>query len=120
MESKLEALRGGSPAAGPHTCAHRSWSSLQTAFRETFPDRAAGKELKSSSRADFSSSASASNSSRVLPARTRDPSHSQKAVATCRRYSFRSSSEFRRYSPQLFGYVMDRAFELGALDCYLT
>ena len=23
-------------------------------------------------------------------------------------------------SPQLFGYVMDRAFELGALDCYLT
>ena len=23
-------------------------------------------------------------------------------------------------SPQLFGYVMDRAFEIGALDCYLT
>ena len=23
-------------------------------------------------------------------------------------------------SPQLFGYVMDRAFEMGALDCYLT
>ena len=23
-------------------------------------------------------------------------------------------------SPQLFGHVMDRAFELGALDCYLT
>jgi uncharacterized protein (TIGR00299 family) protein len=23
-------------------------------------------------------------------------------------------------SPQLFGYVIDRAFELGALDCYLT
>lgn len=23
-------------------------------------------------------------------------------------------------SPQLFGYVMERAFELGALDCYLT
>jgi uncharacterized protein (TIGR00299 family) protein len=23
-------------------------------------------------------------------------------------------------SPQLFGYVMDRAFELGALDCYFT
>src|SRR5215831_5361306 len=23
-------------------------------------------------------------------------------------------------SPQLFGYVMDRAFQLGALDCYLT
>jgi len=23
-------------------------------------------------------------------------------------------------SPQLFGYVMDRAFVLGALDCYLT
>src|SRR5439155_14149266 len=23
-------------------------------------------------------------------------------------------------SPQVFGYVMDRAFELGALDCYLT
>jgi uncharacterized protein (TIGR00299 family) protein len=23
-------------------------------------------------------------------------------------------------SPQLFGYVLDRAFELGALDCYLT
>src|SRR6185295_1817420 len=23
-------------------------------------------------------------------------------------------------SPQLFGYVIDRAFDLGALDCYLT
>jgi uncharacterized protein (DUF111 family) len=23
-------------------------------------------------------------------------------------------------SPQVFGYVMERAFELGALDCYLT
>src|ERR1051326_3442774 len=23
-------------------------------------------------------------------------------------------------SPQVFGYVIDRAFELGALDCYLT
>ncbi len=23
-------------------------------------------------------------------------------------------------SPQLFGYVMDRALEMGALDCYLT